>query len=259
MRRQNKIIFLSILLISTLLDSQEIKYSDNLTKNDSFSPHIADNLYQGPYERILSLAEIKRRILKISSKPYLIQKNGKFYKFTLNEREYFVWINAENDSISIKLKKSIDYFLLILSISKFQARTSNWYISYHKETDIISKDIDLKCRLFIGIGEREASERYGLMSDIPYNSVTYQWKCEDSTNSLLNYKFEVVKDGREVFTYNDENKLIPITTKDQTESWLYNPEKIDSKFNFQTCLYEYLYNGKIDHQLCKKFVETNKK
>jgi hypothetical protein len=259
MHRQNKIIFFIILFIFTQLDSEEIKNFNKLTRDDTFSPHIADNLYQGPYERILSLEEIKRRILKISSKPFLIQKNGKFYKLMLDEREYFVWINAKEESIEIKLKKQENYFPVILSISKRKGPKTQWYANYNLETDINERENDFQCSFLIATGEREAAEIYGRVSDLPYNSLYYEWKCANQSNTLSTYKIEIVKDGKEVFIYNNENKLIPLTSHDQKDSWLYNPLKIDARFNFKTCLYEYLYNGKIDHNLCKKFGESIKK
>jgi hypothetical protein len=259
MNREKKIIIYIVLFLFTQIDSEEIIDFNKLSRNDSFSPHTQNNLYQGPYGRILSLAELKKRILVRSKMPYLIREKDKYYKFMLHEREYLVWITAKGESIEIKLKKQENYFPIILSISKRKGPKTQWYANYNLETDINERENDFQCSFLNATGEREAAEIYGRVSDLPYNSLYYEWKCANHSNTLSTYKIEIVKDGKEVFIYNIENKLIPLTSQDQKESWLYNPLKIDARFNFKTCLYEYLYNGKIDHNLCKKFGESIKK
>jgi hypothetical protein len=239
--------------------ANDVPNFNKLSEYDSFYPKLDAKLYQGPNHKILSLAEIKERILKRSGRPYLIQKNGKFYKFKLYERDYFVWITADGKSIEIKLKKQEDYFPIILSISRRQGPKTQWYANYNIETDIYERVKDLRCSFLTAVGEREAAEIFGRVSDLPYNSLYYEWKCENHSNTLLIYKIEIVKDGKEVLIYNDENKLMPLTSKDQKDSWLYYPQKIDPRLNFKTCLYEYLYYRKIDHNLCKKFDQPNKK
>lgn len=231
-----------------LVHGEEVNDYNKLSRKDSFYPEIDIGFYRGPYGRILSLKDVKQKVLDISKGPFLTQENGKFYKFRLHEREYYVWITPKEDSVEIKEKKQENYFPIILQISKIESHRSNWTIAYFTEKKLQD---EVRCRFLVGLGEREAAEKYGEKSTMPYNSIFYEWKCEKGkSKTLLTSKFEIAKDGKEVLIFNNKDELITSDKEVKNKSWLYHPDKIDPMFNFQTCLYEYLYNGKIDKKIC---------